>query len=185
LRIQVHPYRPLSERWTVFIHVLRVLTRKKYYILRLNNETLKNKWESILSRAKLIAARLGRQAGETVGKAKMTKEEVNVRVRQILKEILSWDWTVRKLAERIGCSTGLISECPAWKAYKERRDQVRKQGTIKTVSLTSEMEAVLGTGDRDETLNQLIAEQEEEGRQDASQAKLYLSHEKKPRRRNS
>jgi hypothetical protein len=116
---------------------------------------------------------------------KITREEANIEVRRLLKETPSWDWTVTKLADKIGCSRGLISQCPAWKAYKERRDRVRKEGTINTVSLTSEMEAVLGAGEPDEVLQQLIAEQEEEGREDARHPKLYLSHEKKPKKRES
>lgn len=47
------------------------------------------------------------------------------------------------------------------------------------------MESVLGTGEKNEVLQQLIAEQEEEQREDAGQAKLYLSHEKKPKKRES
>ncbi len=118
-------------------------------------------------------------------KRKVTGEEANIEVRRLLKETPSSDWTVKKLADKIGCSTGLISKCPAWKVYNERRGQVRKDGTIKTVSLTSEMETVLGAGDKDEVLRQLVAEQEGDAREEARQAKLYLSHEKKPKRRES
>jgi hypothetical protein len=121
----------------------------------------------------------------TAGKRKMSKEEANVLARQLLCETPTWDWTTRKLAKQIPCSLGWIPRLPVWRLYKERRDQVRKQGTIKTVSLTSEREAVLGTGDRDETLNRLIAEQEQDQREDGRQAKLYVSHEKKPKRRES
>ena len=129
---------------------------------------------------------------ETAGgrKRKITLADTNTVVCQVLKETLSWDWTVRNLTAEVkkrlgGGSQGLIAKCPAWKAYNERRDRVRKDGTIKTVSLTSEMEAVLGAGDKDEIVDQLIAEQEGDLGEDAKQAKLYLSHEKKPKRRES
>lgn len=126
-----------------------------------------------------------KKAGRGGRTGTITRDEANMEVRRLLKETLSWEWTVRTLAERIGCSAGLISECPAWKAYNERRSQLRKEKKIKTVSLTSEMETVLGAGEPNEVLQQLIAEQEEEGRGDARRAKLYLSHERKPRKRES
>ena len=50
------------------------------------------------------------------------------------------------------------------------------------MSVTKEMEAVLGTGEPNETLQQVIADQEGDAREDARQAKLHLSHQKKPRR---
>jgi hypothetical protein len=103
----------------------------------------------------------------------------------LLKENPSWDWTVKKLAGKVGCSTGTISNCPAWKAYNERRDRLREEGTINTVCMSKEMEGVLGTGEKDEVLKQLIAEQEKDQQGDTRQAKLYLSHDKKPRRRES
>jgi hypothetical protein len=120
----------------------------------------------------------------------ITLDEANIEVRRFLKENPSWDWTVRKLAAKVkekagGGSTGLIVKCPAWQAYKERKDQLRKEGTIKTVSISTEMESVLGTGEKDEVLRQLIAEQEEDQREDVRRAKLYPSHEKKPKRRES
>lgn len=118
-------------------------------------------------------------------KTRMTLEEANIRVRRVLKESPSWDWTVRALVTKVRCSAGTISKCPAWQAYKERRDKLRREGTIETVSLTGELEAVLGTGEKDEVLNQLIAEQEQEDREDARQARLYVSHEKKRKRRES
>jgi hypothetical protein len=117
------------------------------------------------------------------GKRRIPRTEANVEVRRLLKKTPSWDWTVRTLATKVGCSIGTISNCPAWKAYKEWRDRVRKEGTIRTVSLTSEMEAVLGVDS--ECLPELIAEQEAEDRDDVRQAKLYLSHRKKGEGRES
>jgi len=84
-----------------------------------------------------------------------------------------------------GGSQGLIAKCPAWIAYNERRDQLRKEGAINTVALSKEMESVLGTGEKDEVLQQLIAEQEDDDRGDAGQAKLYLNRKKKREGRES
>jgi hypothetical protein len=126
------------------------------------------------------------QGGEK--KRKITLPEANIEVRRLLKETPSWEWKVRALTAAVkkrlgGGSQGLIASCPAWKAYNEKREQLEKAGTIKTVPFTSEMEAVLGVdGD---SLPELIAEQEAEDRDDTRKAKLYLSHEKKPKRRES
>jgi len=118
-------------------------------------------------------------------KRKITLEEANIEVRRLLREDPSWGWTVRNLATKVRCSTGTVARCPAWKAYNERRDQLRKEGTIQTVSLSREMESVLGSGEKDEVVQQLIAEQEEDQQRDAGQAKLYLSHRKKTKGRES
>jgi hypothetical protein len=118
-------------------------------------------------------------------KQKITLEEANIEVRRLLKENPSSDWTVRTLAQKVGCSIGTISTCPMWHAYKERRDKLRTEGTINTVSLTKELEAVLGTGEKDEQLHNVIAEQEKDRREDARRARLYRSHEKKPKKRES
>lgn len=48
----------------------------------------------------------------------MPSKEANIEVRRLLKEKPSWAWTVRSLAGNVGCSTGTICECAAWKAYK-------------------------------------------------------------------
>lgn len=119
---------------------------------------------------------------------KITLAEANAEVGRLLKENPTWDWHVKTLTAKVkerlgGGSQGLIGKCPIWKVYNGRRDALRKKGTIKTVSLTSKMEAVLGVDG--ESLPELIAEQEAEDRDDTRKAKLYLSHEKKPRRRES
>ncbi|GEM_PF-2093705 len=124
---------------------------------------------------------------ETNGKLrrKMSKEEANVRARQLLMATPIWGWTARKLAGEIPCPLGWIPGLPAWRAYHEKREALKRAGTINTVSLTDTMETVLGTGGKDEVLSQLIAEQEREEREDDRHAKLYLSHERKTRRRES
>jgi len=119
------------------------------------------------------------QKGET---KRITKEEANVCARQRLMKTPSWDWTCRKLAKQIPCCLGWIPSLPAWRAYHEKRKELRRNKTIDTVSLSRELEAVLGEGEKDEVLNQLIAEQEGEKREDARQARLYLNHQKKSKR---
>jgi len=113
---------------------------------------------------------------------KITKDEANVRARQLLRETPTWDWTCRKLKKEIGCPLAWIPCLPAWRAYHEKRKELRSNKTIDTVSLSKELEAVLGEGEKDEVLNQLIAEQAGEEREDARQAKLYLNRTKKPDR---
>ncbi len=113
---------------------------------------------------------------------KITKAEANVRARQLLMETPTWDWTCRKLAKLIPCALAWIPNLPAWRAYHEKRQELRGNKTIDTVSLSEEVEAVLGEGEKDEVVKQLIAEQEGEEREDARQAKLYLSSQRKPKR---
>jgi len=128
----------------------------------------------------------GTQPGEPdQPQRKIPSGEANVEVRRLLKETPCWDWTVKKLPKQVGCSTGTISNCPAWQAYKDLRDRRRKETTINTVSISTEMESVLGSGEKDEVLQQVIAEQEGDEREDARQAKLYVSHEKKAKKRES
>lgn len=110
----------------------------------------------------------------------ITKDEANVQARQLINGTPTWDWTCRKLKKQIGCPLAWIPYLPVWRAYHEKRKELRRNKTIDTVPLSKELEAVLGEGEKDEVLKQLIAEQEGEQREDARQAKLYLSHKKKP-----
>jgi hypothetical protein len=77
-------------------------------------------------------------------------------------------------------SLGWISYLPAWKVYKEKRDTLRREGRINTVSMSKELEDVLGAGEKDEVVQRLIAEQEGDHREDARRSKLYLSQKNKP-----
>jgi len=114
---------------------------------------------------------------ETCG-GKITKEEANVRARELLKE--NPNYPARQLAEKIPCSVGLVSELPAWKALQEYKKKTFGSPRPKIIPLTKELEACLGS--EDDQLQQLFAEQEKDQRQDARQARLYLSHDKRPKR---
>ena len=114
------------------------------------------------------------------GGKKITEEEANVRARELIKE--NPNYTIRKLAEKIPCSIGLVQQLLAWRALQEYKKKMFGNQRPKVIPLTKELEACLGS--KDEQLNQLIAEQEKEKRQDERQARLYLSHEKKPKRDN-
>jgi hypothetical protein len=146
-----------------------------------NNSSQRAFIEQALKRvqADLTSLKAQEKAGQGKGK-KITKDEANVRVGQLFKETPTWDWSTRKLAKQIHCGHVLISKTPVYIAYNEKRKELRRKKTINTVSLSNELEAVLGKGEKDEVLKQLIAEQKKEGREDARQARLYLSHEKKP-----
>lgn len=124
----------------------------------------------------------GAESGQTGETKRITKEEANVCARQLLMKTPSWDWTCRKLEKQIPCCLGWISSLPAWRAYHEKRKELRRNKTIETVSLSDELEAVLGEGEKDEVLKQLIAEEEGEERENARRAKLYLSQQRKPKR---
>jgi hypothetical protein len=64
-------------------------------------------------------------------------------------------------ADAIGCSTGLVTRLPLWREMMKQTGRGRRDGTStpQVVSLTSRVEAVAGQGDRNEVLEQLIAEQ--------------------------
>lgn len=87
-------------------------------------------------------------------KQKITAEEANLRARDALKNPKLR--TCRKLAKAIGCSSGLVSKLPVWRAYQEKLKTERQSG--KTAhSLTKGILANLGG--KDPTLEQLISEQ--------------------------
>jgi len=89
------------------------------------------------------------------------REEVNIRARDAIRGKPPEGkkrWTIRTFAKAIGCSTGLISELPAWRAYMEEHPRKTKKPTLpRVVSLTP---AVLANeGREDAELQRLIAEQ--------------------------
>jgi hypothetical protein len=76
----------------------------------------------------------------------INREEANVAVRQHIQQLKAEmnlesnedfkQITVRLLADRIGCSQGLISGCSAWKAFKKTRD-VKQTTSSKSVRLNA------------------------------------------------
>lgn len=72
------------------------------------------------------------EVDKTSKKARMSKVEAEVKLRELLPELAKkmppQKITVRFLGKRLGCSSGLISECRPWKSFKKCRD-VNKQTT--------------------------------------------------------
>ena len=89
--------------------------------------------------------------------AKANKKEANIAARKYLKEHPKA--TARELVKGIGCSIGLVSQLPAWKAVQEQRKKGR-QPKAGVVSLTKKLEQTAGA--EDESLNKLINEQAED-----------------------
>jgi hypothetical protein len=116
----------------------------------------------------------GQKPTAASGGKKITKEEANVRARELIRE--NPNYTIRKLAEKIPCSTGLVSQLPAWKALQEYKKKMFGNRRPKVIPLTKELEACLGS--KDEQIQQLTADQEKDQRQDTRQARLYLSQKK-------
>jgi hypothetical protein len=86
---------------------------------------------------------------------KITKEEANTRARDALKA--KQKWSVRKLAEAIGCSEGLVAKLPAWRTWLDEHKPKRDRAP-KAISATSKvLEAV---GEPDSELERLIDEQQ-------------------------
>ncbi len=95
-------------------------------------------------------------------KPRITREEANLRAREALKNRppKAKRWSIRKLADAIGCSPGLAASLPAWQAYAVDHGLTRRDAAPKAVSLT---DATLGSeGQRDAKLEKLIAEHEAE-----------------------
>jgi hypothetical protein len=93
---------------------------------------------------------------------RMSAGEANSRALELARADPSFatEPRVRKWAKAIGCSEGLVSKLPFWRATMERTGRGRKDNSPapKVVSLTRDVEAVSGEGDRDEQLRRLIAE---------------------------
>jgi hypothetical protein len=70
--------------------------------------------------------------------------------------------SLREWAEAIGCSAALVTKLPFWQETMEQtgRGKKDKLPAPKAVSLTGSAEAVTGEGNKNEVLNQLIAQQE-------------------------
>jgi hypothetical protein len=114
---------------------------------------------------------------KTVGdpKAKITKEEANIKAREILKNIPTEKRKkipYRKYAKMIGCSKTTANELPALRAEKGDSDKAAKP---KVVRLTHESEKIIGIGKKNEVLEQVIAEQKQDDREDQRQARIFRS----------
>lgn len=74
------------------------------------------------------------------------------------------------VAAGTGVSAGQVSNTPAWKAFRERRDSEKKQ-SAREVSLTDKMQAVIPVdGERPDELAALI---EEQGKDEAEQERMH------------
>src|SRR5262249_20575463 len=93
----------------------------------------------------------------------MSAEEANRRAVKLAEANPSFarEPRLRQWAKAIGCSAGLVVKLPFWRATMEQTGRGRKDNVPapKVVSLTRDLEAVTGEGDRDEELKRLIAEQ--------------------------
>ena len=96
----------------------------------------------------------GKNSGDK--KRRMTCNEANVRVADMLKSILKHKQkpSLRKLAEKIGCSKALVCGTPNWKAYQAKLDEIKQP---KAVAFTDKLQQ--GIGEEDAELNKQIAEQ--------------------------
>jgi hypothetical protein len=95
---------------------------------------------------------------------RITLIEANEKAKLLAKADRSFvkEPSIRKWAEAIGCSTGLVVKLPFWRALMEKSGRGRKDTTPKpkAVSLTSNLEAAVGEGARNEVLERLIGDQE-------------------------
>jgi len=99
---------------------------------------------------------------------RMTVAEANEKARQLARKGKKafFDLSEREQARRIGCSWATWRKTDLYRDAKKKgrllrqRSKPRAPGSPSVVSLTKGLEAVTAEGDRDEVLQQLIAEQE-------------------------
>jgi hypothetical protein len=134
---------------------------------------IQQEYEAAWDRLEAETATDGKRGRAT---SRIDRGEANLRARVALKspKIDS----VRKLAKAIGCSTGLASQLPAWRAHQEElaKKGKKKAGGPRACSLTDGILA--GKGQDDPELERLIAEQQT----DYEESPL-VSHARKHRRR--
>jgi hypothetical protein len=95
---------------------------------------------------------------------RMTVEEANTKAMKLARKMRAGFFALseRQQAKQIGCSWQTWSRTPFYRKAQAKRPAGKrsKPPSPKTESLTAGREAVTGEGDKDEVLQQLIAEQE-------------------------
>ena len=124
-----------------------------------------------------LTANRGTHGSRKEKRQRISREEANFRAREALKNPKLR--SVRKLAEAIGCSEGLVAQLPAWRAYQEELERCgeKKVRAPKAVGLTDAVNA--NAGQDDPELERLIAEHQA----DFEESPL-VSHARKRRRRS-
>jgi hypothetical protein len=98
---------------------------------------------------------------------RMTVEVANRKGMQLAKQYKERFFALsrRKQAKRIGCSFETWRKTPFYQKAEKRRQGLEGKkgaGSPRTISFTSNVEATLGEGDRNEVLDQVIAREESE-----------------------
>jgi len=94
----------------------------------------------------------------------VTREEANIRAREVLKRHPppgKERWTVRILADAIGCSESLVSKLSAWKAYYAKWKEQHPH-SVRAIPMTAPIEDSLAA--RDAELHRLVEEQERDAK---------------------
>jgi hypothetical protein len=135
--------------WRDLLHVLPKLRELD------NDGATKEIWIALVGNHKGVLRESGLLRG-------MKKDEANNRAMSLARADSEFveNCSVRKWAEAIGCSTGLVLKLPFYQQCSERADTSRK-GKAKRpeiVALTKAVEARAGCEDKD--LERLVAEQE-------------------------
>ncbi|MEJ5260934.1 MAG: hypothetical protein WHS88_12175 [Anaerohalosphaeraceae bacterium] len=133
------------------------------------------RWEILPDKIEAYLRSIAPKKENLPPKSKITKKEANIAIRTLIPELkremgLKTDKdfekiTARILADRIGCSLGLVSSCSAWKAFVKTRCQ-KQTTSSKTTRLNKALLDNLSADDKtpDEIaaakeLEQLVAEQ--------------------------
>jgi hypothetical protein len=126
-------------------------------------------WQAVLSLAD--AAGDGPRGDAPVSakgsKPRMTRKQANEKAMELAKKMGKPFFVLseNEQARRIGCTWSTWSKTELYAQGRKKKDQLARQaqrqkgaGSPSTVSFTTDLEAVTGTGGRDEVLKQLLAE---------------------------
>jgi hypothetical protein len=146
-----------------FKHV-RTYKNAATHVHKLTRPPAINPWAQEAERAKrALSGTNGRRIRS------MTMAEANDKAMKLAKQKRSFvHQSQREWAEAIGCSTGLVAKLPLWKETVKRTGRARGKGSNrkpKAVPMKDEGWNMASKGERDETLRQLIDEQQQDDRQ--------------------
>jgi len=133
------------------------------------------------ARPETITLKRSGDFGKQKTRNKHTQKTANIAVKELLPRLKEQmdlkEITVKFLSKKIDCSTGLISQCPAWTAFVEKRD-----GKQKSSSKTERLNDIHldNTAAETKTPDEIAAE--EEIQRLAKEQKLDMNNQDGPNR---
>jgi hypothetical protein len=125
-------------------------------------EELAASWEGVSSGSTETTVLV--KAEMSVKPTRMSVDEANKKAMQLVEQMgkVFFRLSIREQAHRIGCSFETWTKTPFYAEAEKKRERTGQQKPTRSrraVGLTDKVEATTGEGDKDEILNQLVAEQ--------------------------